>query len=203
MPQDTHVGVVGLGIYLPSQTRSAAEIAKATEGIWTEEAIIEKLGIRTIRIPSETDGTQEMAVKAAKNCLENTRINPSEIDVILSIGEEWKEYPLTTSALYVQGEIGAKNAWGIDVQNRCSTGVSAIKMVKDMMLADHDMNTVMIVGGYRNGDFVDFTDKNMSMMYNLSAGAGALIIQKNLGKNEILGSHIIADGTYKNERSLK
>lgn len=195
MPQDTHVGVVGFGIYLPSQTRSAAEIAKATEGIWTEEAIIEKLGIRTIRIPSESDGTQEMAVKAAKNCLENTRINPSEIDVILSIGEEWKEYPLTTSALYVQGEIGATNAWGIDVQNRCSTGVSALKIAKDMLVADPEINTIMIVGGYRNGDFVDYRDKHMSMMYNLSAGAAAMILKKNLGRNVLLGSHIIADGT--------
>ncbi|MGD9887482.1 MAG: 3-oxoacyl-[acyl-carrier-protein] synthase III C-terminal domain-containing protein, partial [Bacilli bacterium] len=45
------------------------------------------------------------------------------------------------------------------------------------------------------GDFVDFTDKNMSMMYNLSAGAGAIILKKNYGKNLLLGSHIIADGS--------
>jgi 3-oxoacyl-[acyl-carrier-protein] synthase-3 len=51
------------------------------------------------------------------------------------------------------------------------------------------------VGGYRNGDFIDYTDKNMSMMYNLGAGAGAIILQKDLQKNLLLGSHIIADGS--------
>ena len=190
-----HVGIVGTGIYLPKSIRTAKEIAEATKGIWTEEAVIEKLGIKQIFVPSEHDGTQEMALYAANEALKNTGVNPLDIDLILSIGEEWKEYPLTTSALYVQGKIGAINAWGIDVQNRCSTGVSALKIAKDMMLGDDDLNTVMIVGGYRNGDFVDYTDKNMSMMYNLSAGAGAIILKKNYRKNLLLGSHIIADGT--------
>jgi len=190
-----HVGVLGTGIYLPKHKKTAKEIAEATKGIWTEEAVIEKLGIREIYVPGVDDGTQEMGAKAALDALERTKLDPLEIDVILSIGEEWKEYPLTTSALYVQDRIGATNAWGIDLANRCSTGVTALKMAKDMLMADDEIDTIMVVGGYRNGDFVDFTDKNMSMMYNLSAGAGAIILKKNLGKNLLLGSHIIADGS--------
>jgi 3-oxoacyl-[acyl-carrier-protein] synthase-3 len=64
-----------------------------------------------------------------------------------------------------------------------------------MLLADDEVNTIMVVGGYRNGDFVDYTDKNMSMMYNLGAGGGAIILKKNYGKNLLLGSHIISDGS--------
>ncbi len=191
----THVGIVGTGIYLPEQTMSAKEIAEKTNGVWTEENVKNKLGIKQIYVPGDNDGTQEMGYKAAQHALDNTGVDPLDIDVIISIGEEWKEYPLTTSALYVQDKIGAVNAWGIDIQNRCSTGVSALKMAKDMLLADDEISTIMIVGGYRNGDFVDFTDKHMSMMYNLSAGAGALILKKNYGKNEVLGSHIISDGS--------
>ena len=195
MSKHTHVGVVGTGVYLPKETLDAKTIASKTNGIWTEDAVVEKLGIHKIYVPSNTDGTQEMAYYAAVDALKNTGIDPLSIDVILSIGEEWKEYPLTTTALYVQGKIGATNAWGIDLQNRCSTGVSALKMAKDMLIADDEIDTIMIVGGYRNGDFVDFSDKYMSMMYNLSAGAGALILKKNYGKNILLGSHIISDGS--------
>lgn len=190
-----HVGIVGTGIYLPSGRMTAKEIAEATRGVWSEEAVIQKLGIRQKPIPGTGDGTQEMAVKAALDCLKNTGINPLDLDVIISVGEEWKEYPLTTSALYVQDKIGATNAWGIDVANRCCTTVTALKMAKDMLLADEEIDTIMVVGGYRNGDFVDYTDKHMSMMYNLGAGAGALILKKNLGKNVLLGSHIISDGS--------
>jgi 3-oxoacyl-[acyl-carrier-protein] synthase III len=190
-----NVGIVGTGIYIPDKFMTAAEIAEETKGVWSEEAVYKKLGIRKKPIPGEGDGTQEMGAKAALDCLKNTGVMPEEIDVILSIGEEWKEYPLTTSALYIQGRIGAVNAWGIDVQNRCCTTVSAIKLAKDILLADDSINTIMIAGGYRNGDFVDYTDKNMSMMYNLGAGGGAIILKKNYGKNLVLGSHIIGDGT--------
>jgi len=189
------VGIVGTGIYLPENFMTAKEISEKTKGIWAEEAVKEKLGIVKKTIPDEDDGTQEMGVKAALDALKNTGINPLDIDVIICVGEEWKEYPLTTSALYIQDKIGATNAWGIDVANRCCTTVSAMKMAKDMLIADDETNIIMVVGGYRNGDFVDYSDKNMSMMYNLGAGGGAIILKKNYNKNLLLGSHIIADGS--------
>jgi len=191
----TTVGIVGTGIYLPKQVMTAQDISDQTNGVWTEEAVIQKLGIKQKLIANNQEGSQEMSYLAAVDCLKNTKVDPLDIDVILSITEEWKEYPLTTSALYVQGKIGAVNAWGIDLQNRCCTSVSALKIAKDMLIADDEIDTIMIVGGYRNGDFVDYTDKNMSMMFNLSAGGGALILKKNYGKNFVLGSHIIGDGT--------
>ncbi|HNY74966.1 MAG TPA: 3-oxoacyl-ACP synthase [Bacilli bacterium] len=189
------VGIVGVGTYLPSQVMTAKEIAAKTNGVWSEEAVINKLGIRQKYIPGPDDGTQEMGAKAALNCLKNTGIDPLDIDVILCIGEEWKEYPLTTSALYIQDRIGAINAWGIDVQNRCCTCVSAMKIAHDMLVADKSIDTIMIVGGYRNGDFVDYADKDMSMMYNLGAGGGAIILKRGHDKNLLLGSKIIADGS--------
>lgn len=194
---NNHVGILGVGIYLPTGRMTAKEIANATNGIWTEAAVIDKLGIRKKVVPSNelSDGTQEMGALAALDALKNTKLDPLEIDVILSVTEEHKEYPLTTSALYIQDRIGATNAWGIDLQNRCCTTVSAMKIAKDMLLADEEIDTIMVVGGYRNGDFVDYTDKNMSMMYNLAAGGGAIILKKNLGKNVLLGSHIMSDGS--------
>jgi len=189
------VGIVGVGTYLPSQVMTAKEIAAKTNGVWSEEAVINKLGIRQKYIPGHDDGTQEMGAKAALNALKNTGVDPLDIDVILCIGEEWKEYPLTTSALYIQDRIGATNAWGIDVQNRCCTCVSAMKIAHDMLVADEQIDTIMVVGGYRNGDFVDYADKDMSMMYNLGAGGGAIILKKGYEKNLLLGSKIIADGS--------
>ena len=193
--EKTTVGIVGVGTYLPSKKMTAKEISEKTNGVWSEEAIINKLGIVEKFIPGEDDGTQEMGVKAALNCLKNCNVDPKDINVILCIGEEWKEYPLTTSALYIQDRIGAVNAWGIDVQNRCCTCVSAMQIARDMLIAEDNIKTIMIVGGYRNGDFVDYSDKNMSMMYDLGAGGGALIMQKGVKKNLLLGSKIIADGS--------
>ena len=203
MSNQQTVGIVGTGIYLPENTMTAKNIADATNGLWTEEAIRSKLGINQKPVPGINDGTQEMGVQAALDALEQTGTDRLEIDLVLGVGEEWKEYPLTTSAIYIQEKIGAVNAWGLDLQQRCCTTVSAMKIAKDMMLGDDEINTVMIVGGYRNGDFVDYTDKAMSMMYNLSAGGGAIILKKNYDRNILLGSHIMTDGSMARDAGVE
>ena len=200
---EVNIGIVGTGIYIPEGRIRAAEISAATGGVWSEQAIIEKLGIVEKPIPGTNDGTQEMGARAALTALKNTGTAPEEIDLILCIGEEWKEYPLTTSGIYIQHAIGAVNAWAIDIQQRCGTTVAALKMAKDMMTADESIRTVLIAGGYRNGDFIDYADSSVSFMFNLSAGAGAMILKRNYGKNLVLGTHIITDGSMARDAGVQ
>ncbi len=197
MSEKVPVGIVGIGVYLPKKIMTAKEISDATGGVWSEDAVKNKLGIIQKYVPSDEpcDGTQEMGALAALDCLKNTGIDPLDIDAILCFGEEWKEYPLTTSACYIQDRIGAKNAWGIDVQNRCCTTVSAMKLAKDILIADDEVKTILVAGGYRNCDFIDFTDSGVSFMFNLAAGGGAVILQKGYEKNQLLGTHIMSDGS--------
>ncbi|MCV2394739.1 3-oxoacyl-ACP synthase [Actinotalea sp. M2MS4P-6] len=195
MSTQENVGILGYGLYLPEPVMTAREISEATGGVWSEDAVVDKLGIVRKPVPGPGDGTQEMGARAALDALERTGLDPLEIDVILCIGEEWKEYGLTTSALYIQDRIGATNAWGIDVANRCCTTLTALKMAKDMLLADDDIDTVLVAGGYRNGDFVDYTDTTASMFFNLGAGGGAFLVRKGMDENLILGTHILSDGS--------
>lgn len=95
------VGIVGTGIYLPQKYLTAKEISEQTNGVWSEQAVTEKLGIVKKTIPGKNDGTQEIGVFAALDALKNTGVDPKDIDVIICVGEEWKEYPLTTIALYI------------------------------------------------------------------------------------------------------
>lgn len=189
------VGILGYGLYLPDRYMSAADIATASGGRWSESAVREKLGIVRKSVPGPGDGTQEMGARAARDAITRTGIDALEIDLILCMGEEWKEYPLSTSAIYIQERIGAHRAWGIDIQQRCNTTVAALKIAKDMMNADPDIATTLIVGGYRNGDLIDYADPDVSFMYDLAAGAGALILKRGLSRNRVLGSHIMTDGS--------
>ena len=53
----------------------------------------------------------------------------------------------------------------------CKTDVRisySLKIAKDQMIADDSLNTVMIVGGYRNIDLIDYMDPNMSFIYDVS-----------------------------------
>ena len=90
------VGIVGYGIYIPETFMSAEDVANATNGKWAADAVRKKLGFNKKPVPGPNDGTQEMGVKAGLDALKRTGINPKDIDLILCVGEEWKEYPLTT-----------------------------------------------------------------------------------------------------------
>jgi 3-oxoacyl-[acyl-carrier-protein] synthase-3 len=201
-PQPT-IGIAAYGLYIPKTFITAAEVAAATHGLWAEQAVKEKLGFDRKPVPGPGDGTQEMGVKAAQDCLRRSGYDPKKIDVILCIGEEWKEYPLTTSGIYIQEKIGAANAWAVDVQQLCCSQVTAMKMAKDMLVADDDIRSVMIVGGYRNGDLVDYANPRASMMYNLGAGGCAMILEKGLGRNLLLGTHIISDGSLARDAGVR
>jgi 3-oxoacyl-[acyl-carrier-protein] synthase-3 len=199
--QKSHVGIVGTGIYLPETVQTAQDIASQS-GI-PVEVITEKFGFYQKPVPGPQDGTMEMGARAALDCLKQTGVDPQEIDVIVCIGEEYKEYPLVTSGTYIQDRIGATNAWAFDVAQRCGTAVVAMKVAKSLMLADPHINTVLIAGGYRNGDFIDYTNPRVSFMFNLGAGGGAILLKKDHGRNLLLESAVISDGSFAYDVAVK
>ena len=188
------VGIVSTAMYLPKAKMTAKEIAAQSnvplDVVQTKMGIIEK----TIAQPHEH--TVQMGIWAAKDALKKANLSAKDIDVVIYIGEEHKEYPLWTAALKMQEEIGATNAWAFDVQLRCSTTMMAIKLAKSLMIADDQVNTVLLAGGYRNHDFVDYTNEHTRFLFNLGAGGGAMILQKNAPQHVVLETHMITDGSF-------
>lgn len=188
------IGITGLGIYLPKTRMTSAEIAQKA-GI-PQHIVETKMGIEEKVIAGDEDHPVGMSVIAAREAMQEAQIDPKSIDVIIYIGEEHKEYPLWTAAIKIQEELGAVNAWAFDVQLRCGTAIMAIKVAKSLMLADENIETVLLAGGYRNHDLVDYSNERTRFMFNLGAGGGALVLQKNAKKNFILETHIITDGSF-------
>lgn len=188
------IGILSTGIYLPEPRMTGKEIAEMS-GI-PQEIVEKKMGIRQKPIPTAEDHTAFMGTMAAKQAIKKAGIDPKEIDVVIYFGEEHKEYMLWTAGIKIQEEIGATNAYAFDIQQRCGTAVMALKLAKDMMIADDQIHTVLLAGGYRNSDFIDYTNPRTRFMYNLAAGGGAVILRKGVQENLILESRIITDGSF-------
>ncbi len=193
MTPHTTAGIVSTGMYLPETFITAAEIAQQSG--MPEWVVREKLGIQKKHIAGPEEHPNQMAVKAAQNCLSNCDLKPEEIDVVLCTTEEWKEYLLWTAGIDLANEIGATNAWAMDLHMRCCTTIAAIKTAQDMMLADPEINTVLIAGGYRVADFINFKNDRTSFLFNIGAGAGAMLLHKNWPRNRVLASHLLSDGS--------
>lgn len=190
--QAPSIGIVSTGVFLPESVLTSDQIAEASD--LPEWVVREKLGIEKKHVAGPDDHPNEMAIKAAQDCLAQTDILPEEIDVVLCTTEEWREYFLWTSGAHLAYEIGATNAWVMDVHARCATTVGAMKMARDMMIADPDIHTVLIAGGYRVSDFINFKNRRTTFMWNIGSGAGAMLLRKNWPRNHVLGSHLITDG---------
>ncbi|WP_107924334.1 3-oxoacyl-ACP synthase [Lysinibacillus parviboronicapiens] len=188
------VGIVSTGIYIPQTKMTSTEIA-ALSSI-PEEIIRQKMGIHEKPIPGEHDHTVQMGIWAAQQALQKANIEAKSIDVVMYLGEEHKEYPLWTASIKMQEELGAVNAWAFDVQLRCGTTIMALKLAKSLMESDDSIHTVLLAGGYRNVDFIDYTNPRTRFMYNLAAGGGAIILQKNYEKNHLLEADIMTDGSF-------
>ncbi len=186
------MGIASAGMYLPEKVLTSAEIAEAS-GL-PEWVVRDKMGIHAKRMAGPADQPNDMAVWAVEDCLSKTDVRAEEIDVVLCTTEEWKEYLLWTAGIDLAYRIGAARAWAVDVHMRCATTVAALKMAKDMMTADAEINTILIAGGYRVGDLINLKNTRTSFMFNIGAGAGALLLRRDWPRNQVLGTHMISDG---------
>lgn len=189
-----NVGIAATGTYVPSRFMTSADLADAT-GI-PEPVIREKFGVVKKPMPGPDDHPCAMGARAARAALTKAGIDPLEIDVVLSISEEYKEHPLMVSGIKIQQLVGARNAWAVDVAQRCCTTIAALQLAKGLMATDDRVNTVLLAGGYRNGDLIDYRNKAVSFMYSLAAAGGALVLRRNHGVNLVESTSLVSDGDF-------
>ncbi|MFA5595676.1 MAG: hypothetical protein WDA15_10380, partial [Trueperaceae bacterium] len=188
-----YVGVTGLGTYVPAGRLSAADISAAS-GV-PEWVVREKMGITERVTPGPDDHPTAMGVWAAERALAQAGVAADSVDAVISITEEYKEYPVWTAGIKLAYDLGARNAYAYDIGQKCGTAVLAIKQARDLLVADESVNTVLVAGGYRNSDLIDMQDERVRFMYNLGAGGGAAVVQRGHG-HEVLGSSIVTDGSF-------
>jgi 3-oxoacyl-[acyl-carrier-protein] synthase-3 len=187
-------GIVATGVYLPEQRVSSSDIAAAS-GL-PLEVVANKLGIKSKRIPGIEDHTNAMGVRAARIALERASMDASQIDAIICMTEEHKEYPVWTAGIDMAHQLGAVKAWAFDCAQKCGSFVLGLKLARALMLEDERVKTVLVAGGYRNGDLIDYKNPNVRFMFNLGAGGGAAIVQRGYQQNQLLGSSVVTDGAF-------
>ena len=189
------VGIVSIGVYVPKGFHTSEDIARES-GI-PREIVEEKMGIRRKVMPySEKDHPISMGVEASRVALERGNVDPETVDLVIWAGEEYKEHPMITAGIKLQHEVGARNAWAFDISQRCGTMIVGLKLAKDMMIANDDVNTVIVAAGYRNCDLINYRNHRTRFMFNLAAGGAAVILKKNHPRNHVLEAAFISDGSF-------
>ncbi|MFY9175560.1 MAG: 3-oxoacyl-ACP synthase [Peptococcia bacterium] len=191
-----HVGVAGMGLYFPEEQYwwSAEKVAEISG--MPVEAVKEKIGFTKKPMPGPQDTTSYMGIQAAKAAIKDAGIDPKDIDVVIWDGAQHKDHPCWLAFAKVCHEIGATRAWGLDMESMCGSRVVGLEIGKSLALANKNINTVLLVSGYRNCDLVNHEYKDLAFLFDIGAGGSAVVLQKNLGRNEVLSSAGVTDGSF-------
>ena len=97
--------IAGTGSYVPSKIVTNDDIAKIVDT--SDEWIYERSGIRR-RHFSENESASDMAVKAAKNAIEDAGINVQDIDLVI-VTTVTPDMMFPSTACLLQAKLGIRN----------------------------------------------------------------------------------------------
>jgi 3-oxoacyl-[acyl-carrier-protein] synthase-3 len=189
----TRISLAATAAYLPERWMPAAEVAVAS-GI-PEQVLVEKFALRGKHIASDDEHVSDMSVRASETLLAEAGVGPEAIDVVMYFGSMWKDYAVWQAAPWVAHRIGAVNAYAVEYDNvSCGTPV-ALRMARDMLVAEPDLQNVLLVGACRESYLLDYGNERSRFMFNFGDGAAAALLVKDGSRNELLGSHGVTDGS--------
>jgi 3-oxoacyl-[acyl-carrier-protein] synthase III len=185
-----HAAITAVNGYVPDYVLTNKELETMVDT--NDEWIVSRTGIKERRIlKGEGLATSDLAVPAVKGLLEKRGISAEEIDLIIfCTSTPDMLFPATANIL--ADKIGAKNAWGYDLQAACSgflfgltTGTQFIESGKH--------KKVLVVGGDKMSSVVNYTDRNTCILFG--DGCGAVLLEPNDEGNGIQDTILKTDGS--------
>jgi 3-oxoacyl-[acyl-carrier-protein] synthase-3 len=190
----TKVSLAATAAYLPECVMTAAEVADRS-GI-PETVIVDKFGLHGKHIAAADEHVSDLSVRAAETLLEESGVDPASIDVVMYYGSMWKDYAVWQAAPWIAHRIGATRAYAVEYDNvSCGTPV-ALRIARDMLLAEDELQTVLVVAACRESYLLDYGNERSRFMFNFGDGAVAGLLAKDGGRNELLGCYGITDGSF-------
>ncbi|MBI3134312.1 MAG: ketoacyl-ACP synthase III [Bacteroidetes bacterium] len=184
--------ITAVGAYLPDYVLNNEEMETLVET--TNEWIVTRSGITERRIlKDKTKASAFMAAEAAKNVLEKRGITADSIDlIIVATVTPDHQYPATANV--VADMIGAKNAWGFDLQAACSSFIYALQ-TGSKFIESGTHKRVLVIGSDKMSSIVDYTDRKTSILFG--DAAGAVLLEPSADENGIIDARMYVDGSGK------
>jgi 3-oxoacyl-[acyl-carrier-protein] synthase-3 len=74
--------------------------------------------------------------------------------------------------------VGAHRARGLDLNQKCATFLGALEVARGLFATRKEAQAVLVAGGYRNGDLVDYQDPHTRFLHDLAAGGAAALLTR-------------------------
>ena len=176
--------------YVPDYVLTNAELEKLVDT--TDEWILSRTGISERRIlKGEGKGTSDMAVEAVKGLLAKRGIDASEIDLLIcATTTPDMQFPATANI--ITDKVGAKNAFGFDINAACSGFIYALTTASKYIESGL-YKKIVVVGGDKMSSIINYEDRTTCIIFG--DGAGAVLLEPSNDGNGIIDAILRSDGS--------
>src|SRR6184192_1188097 len=184
------VSIIGTGSYVPEKILTNAELSGMVDT--SDEWITTRTGIKERRIAGKDETTSDMATKASLKALEQAKVKPEEINLIL-VATATPDMLFPATACFVQKKIGAKNAACLDISAACAGFLFGIEIAQQF-ITSHTHDTVLVIGAEKLTSITNWTDRNTCVLFG--DGAGAAVLRHRGSAHGVISTHIGSDGQF-------
>lgn len=182
--------ILSTGSFLPDRILSNEDLSQFSPE--ARRLIAEKTGVQSRRHAAEDQCTSDLAVAAARACLQKIDFRPENLEgIILSTSSPDRMQPAT--ATRVQHKLGAANAFAFDINSVCSGGSFGIAVV-DSLIRSGAFRTILLIASEMYSKIL--SPRDFSTYPFFGDGAGAVLFQAaNGGPQGVLHSCLGTDGS--------
>lgn len=188
--------ITGTGMYVPEKVVTNFDLEKLMDT--SDDWIRERAGIVERRHVDSEVGPAGLAYEAAKIALENAKLEPKDIDLII-FATLSPEYQFPGSGVLLQEKLGLPGIPALDVRNQCTGFIYGLS-VAEQYIKTGTYKRIMLVGAEIHSTGLDMTTRGRDLAVLFGDGAGVVIVETSDDPDRgILSSHIHADGRFAKE----
>ena len=181
--------ISAVGKYLPDYILTNKELETLVET--NDDWITSRTGIKERRILKEPNqGTSFMAIRAAKDLLQKSNVDPKEIDMVI-VATATPDLPVASTAVFTATEIGATNAFAYDLHAACSSFLYGMSTAASYIESGR-YKKVLLIGADKMSSIIDYTDRATCIIFG--DGAGAALFEPNHEGLGLQDEYLRSDG---------
>jgi 3-oxoacyl-[acyl-carrier-protein] synthase-3 len=162
------VQILGLGSSTPDNVIRNEDLAALG---YDSDWIVQRTGIRQRRHAPAGMATSDLAVEAARRCIDQAQVDPAEIDLVL-VGTFTPDLHLPSTACLVQDRLGLR-APAMDLHAACASFVYGL-LTGSQFIASGNCRRVLVIGADCNSRVVNPADERTFPLFGDGAGAALL-----------------------------
>lgn len=165
--------IIGTGSYIPKKVITNDDLSHTLD---TSDAWIStRTGIHNRHI-AEGMTSSDMAYMAARRAVDDSGLNPADIDVII-VATSSPDYAFPSTAALVQAKLEAVNAACFDISAACTGFIYAYSIAQGYIAGGMYKN-ILIIGTEVMSEHVDWKDRSVCVLFGDGAGAAMLTADK-------------------------